>query len=78
MKLSRFQAWLRQVYGTEPEEISCSDCFDLVSGYVDLELAGEPAHELLPALKQHLGQCRVCREEYEVLRELAEQESKSE
>jgi hypothetical protein len=38
---------------------------------VDLELAGQPVAERLPLLRQHLAQCGVCREEYQVLRELA-------
>ena len=75
MKRSQFERWVRQIYATEEEEISCSECFDLVSQYVDLEIAGEPAEESLPRLKQHLNQCRVCREEYEALRDLARLEA---
>ena len=75
MKRSQFERWVRQIYETEEEEISCSECFDLVSQYVDRELAGEAAPEQLPRLKQHLDQCRVCREEYEALRDLARLEA---
>jgi len=75
VKLSKLQHWLRQIYQTEEEEISCSECLDLVSHYVDLEIAGESAQEKLPRLKQHLDQCRVCHEEYEVLRDLARLEA---
>jgi len=72
---SQFERWVRQIYATEEEEISCSECFDLVAQYVDLEIAGESADEKLPRLKQHLSQCRVCREEYEALRDLARLEA---
>jgi hypothetical protein len=58
---------LQNIADTEDEEISCSECFDLVSEYV--EVAG-PAGEVMPRLRQHLRQCGVCREEYEVLRDL--------
>ena len=75
MRPWQFHRWLRQIYQTEEEEISCSECFDLVSQYVDLEIVGEAAREKLPRLKQHLDQCRVCREEYEVLRDLARLEA---
>ncbi len=75
MKRSQFERWVRQIYETEEEEISCSECFDLVSQYVDRELAGEAAQEQLPHLKQHLDQCRACREEYEALRDLARLEA---
>ena len=75
MERSQFERWVRQIYATEEEEISCSECFDLVAQYVDLEIAGESADEKLPRLKQHLSQCRVCREEYEALRDLARLEA---
>ncbi len=75
MKRSRLQGWLRQIHQTEEEEISCSECLDLVSQYVDLEIAGEAVQEKLPRVKQHLDQCGVCREEYEVLRDLAQLEA---
>jgi hypothetical protein len=59
---------LQQVSATEPEEISCSECFDSLASAVERELAGVPATPLQARLAQHLGQCAVCREEYEVLR----------
>ena len=31
---------LRQISDTEPEEISCSECFELLAGGVERELAG--------------------------------------
>jgi hypothetical protein len=62
---------LRLVAHTEDQELSCAECFDQLPQYVDLELAGEAAATRLPRFDQHLQQCPVCREEYEVLRELA-------
>ncbi len=91
MNLSQFQRWLQQVYQTEEKEISCSDCFDRLSQYVDLVNAAGilaepmpclkpdqkpcPVCRELPCLRQHLQQCRVCREEFEVLRDLARLEA---
>jgi hypothetical protein len=72
---SRWRRWLRQIEETQPEELSCSDCFEQISDYVDLELQGQPADERLPGLRQHLHQCRVCRDEYVVLRDLARLEA---
>jgi hypothetical protein len=68
----RWRRFLRQLDETQDDELSCSECFEQLSDYVDLELAGQPAAEHLPRLRQHLSQCRVCREEYVVLRELAQ------
>ncbi len=75
MKASPYERLLQQIRATQDEELSCSECFDLVSHYVDLELAGKDAAGRLPRLAQHLGQCLVCREEYEMLRDLARLEA---
>ena len=71
MERSRFKNWLRNIYDTQDEEISCTECFDLVSHFVELEVSGENAAAKIPQLKQHLDQCRACRDEYETLRDLA-------
>jgi hypothetical protein len=68
---ARWQRWLRLVERTEDDELSCSDCFDQLSDYVDLELDGQSAAERMPRLRQHLEQCGVCRDEHEVLLDLA-------
>ena len=70
MNHSSIDAWLQNIYRTQDEEISCTECFDLVSHYVDLEISGRDAAAELPQMKQHLHQCRACREEYEALRDL--------
>ena len=70
MNSDRFERWLRNIYNTQEKEISCSECFDLVSGFVDLELAGGDPAVKMPLVIQHLHQCAACREEYETLRDL--------
>jgi len=71
MKSYRVERWLQNIYNTQDEEISCSECFDLVSRYVELETSGGDAEAQMPQVKQHLGQCPACRDEYETLRDLA-------
>jgi len=78
VKKKRLERWLQNIYKTQDEEISCSECFDLVSHFVDLELSGEDAAAGMPQLKQHLDQCAACREEYETLRDLARLENEDE
>jgi hypothetical protein len=68
---------LGHIADTQDEEISCTECLDLVSQYADLELAGTAGETTLPRLQQHLRQCGVCREEYEVLRDLLRLEAES-
>lgn len=71
MQKNRFERWLQNIYDTQEEEISCSECFDLVSHFVEVEVSGEDAAGKMPQLKQHLDQCSACHAEYETLRELA-------
>ncbi len=67
MKNNRFERWLQNIYNTQDEEISCSECFDLVSHFVEVELSGTDAVAKMPQVKQHLDQCPACRAEYETL-----------
>ena len=70
MKRERFETWFRNIYETQDVEISCTECFDLVSRFVEVEISGRDVVAELPQVKQHLDQCRACREEYEILRDL--------
>jgi len=70
MNHDRFERWLRNIYETQDEEISCTECFDLMSRFVELEASGQDAAAKLPQVKQHLNQCPACRTEYETLRDL--------
>ncbi len=72
---NNFSKLVKHVHDTQDSEISCSDCLDLVSQYVDLELANGDATAQLPAVKQHLDQCLVCSEEYNLLHQLAVMEA---
>jgi hypothetical protein len=78
MDRKRFENWLKNIHETREEEISCSECFDLVSRFVELEVAGQEAAARMPELKQHLDQCRACHDEYESLRDLRLLEEKGE
>jgi hypothetical protein len=75
VELPALRRLLRNIAETDDQEISCAECFDLVSQYVDLEVAGTIGQPSLPQLQQHLQQCGVCREEYEILRDLARLEA---
>lgn len=77
MSHDRFEKWLRSIYETREEEISCTECFDLVSQFVELEASGQDAAARMPQLRQHLDQCRACRDEYETLRDLRRLEDES-
>ena len=76
MDRDRFRKWLKNIYKTQEQEISCSECFELVSSFVEMEIAGQDAATNMPQVKQHLEQCRACRDEYETLRDLRRLEEK--
>jgi hypothetical protein len=78
MNRDRFEKWLRNIYETQDEEISCTECFDLVSPFVELEISGQDAAASLPQVKQHLNQCPTCHAEYETLRDLRRLEEEGE
>jgi hypothetical protein len=70
MNRNRFQTWLRNIFETREEEISCTECFDLTSHFVELETSGQDAAAELPEVQHHLQQCAACRADYETLRDL--------
>ena len=78
MKRERFKAWLQNIYETQDVEISCTECFDLVSAFVEAEVSGADVMAESSHVKQHLSQCRACRDEYKSLLELRHIEDNSE
>ena len=77
MKRERFEAWLRNIYETQEVEISCTECFDLISHFVEVEISGVDVVAALPQVKQHLDQCRACQDEYVTLLDLRRMEQNS-
>jgi hypothetical protein len=45
---------------TEEEEITCTECWELLDQYVDLLDAGQDPAKVLPKLEQHLTVCHCC------------------
>lgn len=71
MEHDELQKLIYRILTTEDEEIDCEQTFDLIARYVDLEISGADARQLLPLVSQHLSQCDGCHELYETLREIA-------
>jgi hypothetical protein len=68
---------LKRLLGSDEPELDCDECFARLDRYVELEIAGEPADELVPGLRAHLVGCPACAEEHESLRALLELDSVS-
>lgn len=59
------------------DEILCSQFFELLPRFVDLELSGENAALLIPQVSHHLGQCPECCEVYQALLQAVRSEKSS-
>ena len=57
VKRRQLERLLHLVAQTKDVELSCSECFDLLPQYVDLEVTGAAPGSSLPLLRQHLEQC---------------------
>jgi hypothetical protein len=68
---------LKRLLGSNEPEIGCDECFEQLDRYIELQLAGARADDLVPGLRAHLVGCPACAEEYEGLRALLELESVS-
>jgi hypothetical protein len=67
-------ALLRRLLGAPGPELTCEQCFEQLDRYVELEVSGAPADELVPGMRAHLDGCAACDEEHESLRALVESE----
>jgi hypothetical protein len=60
--------WLIQsIFTVQNKEMLCSEFFEILPRYVDLQLMGEDADKLFPKFSHHLHQCPECDEVYQAL-----------
>ena len=60
---------MKRLLGPTEPELQCDECFEKIDEYVELELAGGAADDLIGGMRAHLDGCPACREEYESLRD---------
>jgi hypothetical protein len=65
-----------RVLGPADPELGCEQCFEQLDRYVELELAGEPADDVVLGMRAHLEGCSACSEEHESLRALLAEEAR--
>lgn len=71
MQKGEFKRFVHTVFAAEDEELLCSEFFNQLPRYVDLERANQNAQALLPAVSHHMHQCPECEEVYKALRDIA-------
>lgn len=71
MTPERLRQIMRTIYGAEERQIVCSEFFDRLPAYVDLQLAGEAsgavAERAMPDVAHYIAQCPECGEAYQAL-----------
>jgi len=78
MKRKDFQRLIDTIFAARSgEEMSCSDYFELLPRYAELEALGEDAAASLTEVRHHMHQCPECEEVYLGLREILRPEKKS-
>lgn len=65
--LDRVNRLFKAVWATRDVEITCTDCFNLLDQFVDLQVAGTDPATNLSQVQQHLDVCPECFEEYQAL-----------
>ena len=58
---------LERLLGPSGPDIGCEECFERLDEYVEAELAGEDAEEVVPGMGAHLDGCPACRDEHDSL-----------
>ena len=78
MKQKDFSRLIDTIFAAKSgEEMLCTEYFDELPHYVDLEVAGHEAAVLLPEVKHHMHQCPECEEIYSALFKLAGEKNSS-
>lgn len=57
---------------TQEVEYDCAEVYDLLDQYVDMVNSRKDATQLMPLVRHHLDMCPDCREEYEALMNVLE------
>ncbi len=71
------KGFLRALEEVRAQDVPCSQVFSKLDEYVEKELNGEDAAQLMPLLREHLDLCQDCCDEYEALLAAVERFSKA-
>jgi len=67
IEISTLKKVLHTLAITEPEEMTCSECYAEIDQYVDMLRDGVSPAEVMPLVKHHITLCPPCRDEFEAL-----------
>ena len=67
IETSTLKKVLKTLSITQPEEMTCNECFAEIDQYVDMLREGSSPSEVMPLVKHHITLCPPCKEEFEAL-----------
>ena len=67
MNRRKFRQLIQSIFAVKDQEMLCSQFFDILPRFVDLQVAGEDVDKSFPGVTHHLQQCPECNEVYEAL-----------
>ena len=70
--------FLRVLESVREEDVPCDEIYARIDEYVEREVDGKDAAQLMPLIREHLDICSECCEEYEALLHVLEKTSKDE
>jgi len=72
--LEKFKWLVRSIFAVKDKEMLCSEFFDILPRYVDLQVVGKDIDKLFPEVGHHLHQCPECNEVYQALLQTVQSE----
>jgi hypothetical protein len=70
MDQEKFKCLIHSIFASEEESQVCSEFFEQLPRYVEVETSGQDAVGQLPEVALHLQQCLECGELYQALTEV--------
>jgi Zn finger protein HypA/HybF involved in hydrogenase expression len=67
LSTEQIQTLVGLIVTTEPDQISCDDCFGQIGEFAEKSLEGRELSEGMQVIQRHLTQCPCCKGEYEAL-----------
>jgi len=67
LTVNQIQTLVSLIVTTEPDQISCDECFGQIGEFAEISLEGKELSDGMQAIQRHLEQCPCCKGEYAAL-----------
>jgi Zn finger protein HypA/HybF involved in hydrogenase expression len=69
LTVNQIQTLVSLIVTTEPDQVSCDECFGQIGEFAEKSLEGKELPEGMQTIQRHLEQCPCCKGEYTALLE---------